>query len=187
MDVVEHFNQEHALIERSATVLAGYLNHLRQGGEEARHELLCLVTFFREVVDLGHHYKEEDLLFPELVRHGADWDGAPIADLRKEHDHERYLLRVLRQAALQTEAWSVEDRRHVIDVAGSFIEFQREHIEREASDVFPMVDRLLPAEARKSLADRLVAFDEEHKDARAISATVESLMARFVPEAVGNQ
>lgn len=159
MTPIEHFYQEHELLARVVDALELFVSHVEQGAHVERQDLVRFVTFFREFSDLGHHEKEESILIPAMVRSGCGWDDGPIAEIRKEHDHERYLMRSLRQVALQKDPWSEEARRRLINVSNGFIEFLRAHMLLEDRELLPKASVCLSAEAAAEVAGRLEAFD----------------------------
>jgi len=157
--------KEHRLIARVLDALEVYVDQLERAGDATdRHDLARFVTFFREFADLGHHEKEENVVFPEMVRAGFSWDDGILSDLRQEHNQERYLMRTLRHASLQKDLWSSEDLRHLVSVGRTFIEFQRAHMAKEDAELLPDLRNGLPEAVEKEMAKRLTRFDEVWAD-----------------------
>ena len=159
MNPADMFVKEHRLIGRVVDALEAYVEALNGGEGEHRHDLLAMVTFFREYADLCHHEKEESILLPFLNEHGFDWSDGPIDEIRKEHDHERYLMRAMRQAALQTGDWSKAERKRIVEVSRTFVEFMRNHVDKEEKILLPKL-RELPEAACEKLEKRLTRFDK---------------------------
>jgi hemerythrin-like domain-containing protein len=155
-----------ATLEREHLLLSGTLDALERWNETLlrtdtadRDDLARFVRVIGELADLAHHEKEEDILLPLLTRCGFDWETGPIKHVRTEHQHERYLCRVIAQAASQEDEWSEEDRRHLIASIDAYVAFQRRHMKQEDIVLYPAVDRLSP-EQQVELAAKLRAFDE---------------------------
>ena len=165
MEALQLLLQEHRLIAQMTDALERYVARVEQDEDPARHELGLLVTFFREFADMVHHEKEESILIPALVRSGMSWDWGPVDEIRKEHNLERYLMQSLRHASLQAKAWTPPDRRHLVDVARSFIEFLRDHMTKEERVLFPAIRSRLSDSARDDLAQRLERFDKAREAA----------------------
>lgn len=176
------------MITRVLDALEVYVAGLESAGDGAdRHDLARFVTFFREFADLGHHEKEENVLFPEMVRAGWSWDDGLLSDLRKEHNQERYLMRTLRHASLQKDLWSSEDLRHLVSVARTFIEFQRAHMAREDEELLPVV-RKLPDDVQQMISERLTHFDEAWADGGEgawLRGLAQDLVERYAPGHAG--
>lgn len=161
MDPFELLCEEHRLIASVTDAFERYAARAAQGEPVDRADLERFVVFFREFVDLGHHDKEETILAPALVRHGFHWDDGPIGRIRREHDHERYLMRSLRHAALQIGDWTEDDQRHWLAVAREFIAFLRAHAAREEQLLFPAAAERLSESERETLANDFARFDAQ--------------------------
>jgi hemerythrin-like domain-containing protein len=115
----------------------------------------------REFADKCHHAKEEDILFPEMVRHGVPETGCPIAALRQEHVRGRQLVTSL---AERTEAYARRGAGapdSLMAVIGDIGQLYSSHIWKEDNMVFPMVDRLFPAPDIEHLAQRFEQAEAE--------------------------
>ncbi len=182
MTAVDHFKEEHRLITRVVNAFARYVDAVEADGEVTRHDLTRFVGFFREFGDLGHHEKEEGILIPAMVRNGCSWDDGPVEDVRKEHHHERYLMRSLRHAALQRDPWSSDARRRVVDTARMYIQFMRNHVRLEEEQLFPSARQCLPADVGEELVRRLQRFDQEWNESGELTwlrQLAEELVARY--------
>ena len=160
VDPVALLLEDHRLIGQMTDILEHYTNQLEQHAEQGRSELVLLVTFFREFADLAHHEKEESILIPALVRAGMSWDAGPIEEVRKDHNLERYLMQSLRNASLQARQWSEHERRHLINIARSFIDFMRKHMVREEALLFPATRARLSPEGLAALGEQLSRFEQ---------------------------
>jgi hemerythrin-like domain-containing protein len=158
---------EHALLTKCLNALEVLANRLESSQDaRAQAELVAdlgaFVSFLNDFGEMFHHVKEEDVLLPALAHAGFAWDSGPLAHVRKDHDQERYLVRVLEQAASQEGGWSREDRRHAVATVRAFIEFLREHLRKEDETLVPAVAAKLSAEQTTAIDDELTAFDRSH-------------------------
>jgi hemerythrin-like domain-containing protein len=158
---LESLSREHQLIARTLTALEAFTEKLEESAPVDLADLTRFVAFFADYAEASHHVKEEDVLLPAMAKAGFDWDSGPVARIRADHDQERYLVRVLNQAAQQDSAWTEEARRHAIASLRAFIDYQRRHIEREETMLYPAAaERLTP----KQLAEvdaQLKHFDQD--------------------------
>jgi hemerythrin-like domain-containing protein len=183
MNPFDALRGEHALIRR---VLAGFTALVERavvGEEVIRRDLREFVVFFRDYVDLGHHDKEETILLPILVEQGFDWNDAPLKSVVGQHQHERYLMRVLSDAANQSSEWDAEDLRHFISIAHEFDAFLTAHMELEDVSLFAAAERSLPANAALELErafDNFEAARGTPDDRSAFIARVEQLVSRYL-------
>lgn len=160
MSGIDDLAREHRQIARVYDAFEAFVARIEQGEDVDRQDLARFVTFFREFVDLGHHEKEEGILIPALVEAGLGWDEGLIAGIRRDHDQERYLMRSLRHAAMKRDGWSTEDKRHLVSIARTLIDFGRAHVRMEDEGLFPALRSELTPDVAGEVARRLARFDE---------------------------
>jgi hemerythrin-like domain-containing protein len=154
--------REHALLGPLAEALANFASCMRSGEQELngeRTELEQFVRVFKDFADCVHHEKEESVLLPFLSRHGYPWSQGPLAEVRREHRQERYLIDVLCQAAACDDAWNPDDRRRIVATAVALAEFQRDHLLKENTLLLPSVVQRTSAAELEMLRAELAAFD----------------------------
>jgi hemerythrin-like domain-containing protein len=139
--------------------LATYAAAVARGGSADPADLGRFARFFREFADQLHHEKEVSILLPTLTRHGFRWDEGVLADVRRDHDQERYLIDVLCQVSERHTTWTEEDRRSIAATALALSDIQHVHLTRENEQLFPEVTRRLSADVMKHLSDELARFD----------------------------
>src|SRR5689334_20469488 len=127
MKVLESLRGEHRVIAGVLDALEEYCTRLEQDASASPVDLRRFTAWLADFAGIWHHGKEEELLMPALVQQGFGWDGAPLEDIRRDHEQEDYLLRVVEQAARQDGAWSAEDRRHAVRSIRALVDFERKH------------------------------------------------------------
>ncbi len=158
MATLDSLTQDHQLISEVLDALEVFVRRLAKERELDRDQLRRFTAFFLSFADVHHASKEEQVLFPALERHGARWDDGPLADARREHRQERYLMRTMAQLAAQDSTPDDEAIRHLTAELHEFIMSMRAHIQKEDYDVFPLVASLDEA-AQRELAAHLHQFD----------------------------
>lgn len=158
---------EHEVIMKVVNALGTMSNELAHGRAVDATRLREAVRFMREFADKCHHAKEEDILFPEMAKHGVPEAGCPLAALRREHVQGRQLVTVLAEGA---EAYARNEPQApdaLMAVINNIGHLYSSHIWKEDNMVFPMVDRLFSAEDIKRLAERFeqaeTELGEEHE------------------------
>ena len=141
-----------------------------------REDLERFTDFFRLFGDEYHAAKEETVLLPSLARSGVEWQHGALAQSRREHRQQRYLVRVLSQLAKQEDAYGPEALRRVASQARAFSTHMRAHLNMEDDRLFPLMDGLSP-EQREQLENALDAFDDSPLSADALSHARESVAA----------
>ena len=182
MTPFQYLGNEHRELTRMLAVLESMAEGVAAGATMDRDDLDVVMDYFREVGDMSHHDKEETLLVPALVRHNMDWFHGPLAELRRDHRQERYLMRSLRHAARQTRDWSEEDKRHFVSVARAYIDFMRAHFTKENEQWFVEAARRLPPEEQAALLRSFEKFDADMQalpDFAALKARALSLLDKY--------
>ncbi|MEZ4223687.1 MAG: hemerythrin domain-containing protein [Polyangiaceae bacterium] len=170
---------EHRVIARMLEVLHTLAQVIDRGEPFALDDVAETVHFFREFVDLGHHEKEESVLIPELTRAGVDWSSGALAEIRAEHNQERYLVRSLRHATLQHAEWTAEERKHFASIATEFVELQRKHLARENAEMIPLARQKLSADRVEAVRREFSNIDSTRR-ASGVDVDVDSLASRIL-------
>ena len=91
MRFMDELLREHELIEQVAGSLLTYADQFRDD-RAPREDGAALVHFFRTFAGKLHHGREEDVLFPALVKEAALPETGPIAALLEDHHQMAALL-----------------------------------------------------------------------------------------------
>jgi hemerythrin-like domain-containing protein len=183
--------REHRTIIRLSDALEAYAQRLTDGGRDASpDDLGRFAEVFRELVDLMHHEKEEAVLLPFVVEHGFDWDWGTVPEVRREHRQERYLIDVLCQASERAGIWSRDERRLIAATASALADFERQHLAKENTELFPSVLARLSPAAQVELNAKLERFDaqldQRDRNGRMLPIA-KALIARYAPGACAPQ
>ncbi len=139
-----------------------------------------VVDFMREFADRCHHAKEEQILFPEMVRKGVPETGCPIEGLFREHVRGRELVSALartNEAHAAGEAGAAEALRAAI---AGIQQLYPNHIWKEDQMVFPMAEKLFdPQETTKLAADFAAAERAIGAEHERHAAFADELMERL--------
>lgn len=116
------------------------------------------LLFHADYADGIHHDREEKLLFPALEQAGPLANG-PTAMLRQEHERGRAWRQRLASAV------AMADGLRVQAASAGFIDFQRQHIQKENQILFPLARQLLGPVTMAELQTAFAALDAEHAGA----------------------
>jgi hemerythrin-like domain-containing protein len=159
MKALQSLRDEHRVIAGVLDALERYGSRLEQDSSVSASDLRRFTAVLTEFAGIWHHGKEEELLMPVLVQRGLAWDESLLREIREDHEQEDYLLRVIEHAALQEGVLSAEDRRHAVRSIRAFVDFERMHIEKEETSLYPVAERLLSADALRSLDQRCNEYE----------------------------
>ena len=161
--------EEHKAVLHMLTVLEGLVARMGRGETPSADDLQKVVEFLRVFVDLCHHGKEEQLLFPAL-REVADADTQRLIDrLLDEHEEGRAHVAALAAVAgfapadgpaVQT-APACRPGEEAEYAMNGYIALLRPHIAAEQLTLFPTADKILPAEVQEELERGFALVEEE--------------------------
>ncbi len=173
LDVTQVMVEEHRLILRMIALLERNTELMEQGQFRDWQFFLDGVDFIRNYADRFHHAKEEDVLFAALVKNGMPAENSPVAAMLMAHDHGRALVRGLEEAAQKALAGEPGQIAVIARNARGYAELLRDHIDKEDSILYPLAERVLPAELRPDMV-------RAYQAATARDAELESRYRRLV-------
>lgn len=133
---------EHELIERSMAVLRQSLENFEAAVQE-QFQMRRALDFLLEFGDKMHNRKEEDVLFPLMVKRGLPARGGPISVMLTEHQTERTLLQRM-LAELAGLATAPAEMREAFRNDGlEYLKVRAEHIWKENDILYPMGRKVL--------------------------------------------
>jgi hemerythrin-like domain-containing protein len=157
MKATEQLIHEHEAVTLMLNVLRSASDKMLQNEVIPSGHLDDMVDFLKVFVDKCHHGKEENILFPELVKKGLSERSGPVAVMLAEHEQGRAIIR---EMTTGIEAYKNGDKdavRNITDSALSYIQLLTQHIYKENNILFKMADDLLSPEEQEEALKR---FDE---------------------------
>ncbi len=159
MKPTEILKEEHGGINLMFRILYEIVYTIK-GGDDPDFEVLGKsIEFLKVFADRCHHGKEEDLLFPALL-------GNPDAEKIIEGllvDHERgrsYVAGMESSLKKWKDGEKGAGERWIVFMEG-YLKLLREHIRREDEELWPLADRLLPAEKEATLIEEFEKVEVE--------------------------
>lgn len=133
--------EEHRVILRALDVLEAAVARLAAGGAVPAGWWPDLIRWLRTFADRTHHAKEEQVLFPAMIKAGVPSEGGPVAVMLEEHVQGRGLVQAMDAAG---PAGGVRPARE-------YVELLRQHIAKENDIVFPLADAVLEEPVQQAL------------------------------------
>ncbi|RJP78588.1 MAG: hemerythrin [Desulfobacteraceae bacterium] len=152
MDAINELRNEHQAILMTLSILERMIHRIKEvpEGQVVEH-LGRLVEFFKIFVDKCHHGKEEDLLFPALMKIGVSKHGGPIGVMLAEHDEGRGYIRELQAGLDQLKKGNPDSVGRIDQSAANYISLLRAHIEKEDTVLFPIAEANLSFDKQSQL------------------------------------
>jgi hemerythrin-like domain-containing protein len=146
MQATQVLSSEHRVIERVLDSLARATEAIESGVPVRPGFFLEAANFIRGFADGCHHVKEEKVLFTTMNANGVPVEGGPLGVMLNEHELGRKYTREMRQGAERWEAGEAAGSDQVVTAARNYILLLQQHIAKEDQILFPMADRVIPAD-----------------------------------------
>lgn len=147
-DAIDIIHRDHVNFDKVLTVLqdtADALSEAEGRATPAQLDLLCSIVYYiRTFPDRVHHPKEEQELFPLLLKRRPD-AAALITRLQAQHAEGEASVAALSAAVDKLEKCPEDGRAEVQVAAVAYVTFQRDHIGLEERELLPMARAALTA------------------------------------------
>jgi hemerythrin-like domain-containing protein len=158
---IEELEAEHRVIHKMVAGMSILADQL-EGGEAVDISLLeSIVVFLRTFADRCHHGKEENFLFPALIRRGVPSRGCPIGGLTMEHQKGRVMVGELADAIRDYAAGEPPAREDLVKSLRALVAFYPNHIWKEDYLLFPLAGKVLTPEDQQELMNKFETVERE--------------------------
>ena len=124
-----------------------------------------IVDTIRNFADGLHHAKEENLLFPLLIKKGFSATQGPVAVMLHEHVMGRDFVKGISEGIALYKVGDKTALRDIYRNMQGYAELLRNHISKENNILFPMADRVL-SEAEQEEPDGKSPFQSREGQKR---------------------
>lgn len=143
----EILKQEHRTIEKALILIDSSVRKIAQNNITIPKDIFTkLIDFVRNFADGCHHAKEEDILFPFLVKKGLPKDEGPVGVMLSEHTQGREFIRKFQFHVDEFYGGKKEEYTALQNYALSYTDLLRQHIFKEDNILFPLTDKILSKE-----------------------------------------
>ncbi len=158
---IEMLKREHEIIIRLIDGLGRVRNALERDETVPPKVLYQAVAFMHDFADRRHHAKEEDMLFPAMVRAGVPDQGGPIAVMKAEHDQGRAAVMALERATDAYVERGPAEHDAIISAIANITTLYTDHIFKEDNILYPMAESALSTDDMAELATAFARIEEE--------------------------
>lgn len=154
---IQDLYEEHSAIVQMLAIMEKFASRLKNGDNIKREYLEKIVEFLRIFADKCHHGKEENILFPELLKNPANEKA--VNELLGEHKTGRDMIRGIAESVEKCSAGN-PDAWHIAVNMHAYSQLLKEHIRKEGK-LFPRVDKELSAEVQEEIEERFEKLEKE--------------------------
>jgi hemerythrin-like domain-containing protein len=162
MNPIDELKAEHRGIENAMAILEIIAERLVAGeNSSVVRDAEALLDFFRTFVDICHHGKEENGLFPALERVGVSRRDGPIGVMLNEHGQGRAYIREMARALKDHAAGRPQAAERFERHSGEYIDLLQRHIEKEDRVLFSMAAERLTTDHTSRLEQLFEQIERE--------------------------
>ncbi len=139
--------RDHDLIEKVVKSMETTIGLLRDGKTVPESILMPVIDFTKNFMDVCHHSKEENSLFPALEKAGMPTTMGPIAMMLMEHEMSRQYSKKM-EASAETYLKTGDATQLIADM-NEYSEHITQHLWKENNRLFMMAEARLQYVAEK--------------------------------------
>lgn len=159
MKATQQLKDEHEGVRLMLRILGAVSRQLDSEGHVQNEHFEGILEFLKVFVDKCHHGKEEEFLFPALVKVGIPQDG-PIAVMLFEHEMGRKYIRVMTDSFERYKLNDASAASAIAQNAQDYIALLTDHIDKENNILFAMADDRLSEKAQEELLEGFEKIEE---------------------------
>ena len=139
--------RDHDLIEKVVKSMETTIGLLRDGKTVPESILMPVIDFTKNFMDVCHHSKEENSLFPALEKAGMPTTMGPIAMMLMEHEITQKLANKMEESAKKY--IDSGDQKQLVSDMIEYVEHVSQHLWKENHRLFMMADMHLMGHSDK--------------------------------------
>lgn len=161
MKATQQLKDEHEGIKLMLRIMEKIAMGVEQGKELNTAHYERIIDFLKGFADKCHHGKEEDILFPELERHGIPNEGGPVGVMLNEHVKGREYIKALADALEEYKAGNKSAAKGIVEASTGYVLLLRNHIEKENNVLFTMADKVLDEKEQSEIYEAFERLEVE--------------------------
>jgi len=145
---------EHEIILEAIEIAKGLRDSIEKP-EAYERKTSELISFFREYADKYHHYKEEEVLFPEMIKANELLESGVVKEMLDNHVDFREMIREVESF---TNSKNYEQAQNTLE---AYVEALSDHIAVENEEVFEIATTLFNEKELENIFFRFKDIDLE--------------------------
>lgn len=146
--------KEHEIILDAANV-AKQLRIIIDNPDLYEKQVFELLSFFKKYADQYHHHKEEEVLFPEMIKANELLESGVIQEMFENHEDFRELIEEIKQSTKSKDYQNAQNKLE------QYIDALIDHIAVENEEVFEIAKTLFSSEELENIYFKFKDIDRE--------------------------
>ncbi len=151
----KNLENDHVSILRLIEVI----EHIAKSEDPDIEHLEEVVHIIRNFADGTHHAKEENMLFPLLVKKGFSMDNGPVAVMLMEHEQGRKFVRNTSEHIADFKNGNTGAMTYIRQNISAYADLLKSHIAKENNVLFRMADKYLTQDEQLTLLAEFTELD----------------------------
>ena len=161
MKATEQLMEEHEGIKLMLSIIESFNIKALADDEINVEHLESMIDFIKTFADKCHHGKEEEVLFPAMVKAGMSYEGGPVAVMLMEHDQGRAFVKGLTESFNSYKSGDKTALKGIVDNSTGYIHLLRNHIDKENNILFRMADQIIDPSLHEGIYDAFKRIEIE--------------------------
>jgi hemerythrin-like domain-containing protein len=160
---IEMLYGEHEIIQSAVSLTRNLKNIVTKNPEDFEAITRKLLEFFKGFADEYHHYKEEQILFPEMAKKNELLAEGIIKEMNDNHEEFRQMLHNI--------ATYLDSKNYAkaLSELESYSDMLLDHIAVENEEVFQVSESLFSNDELEKIGFRFQDIDRDFGNARKVS------------------
>ena len=151
MNAINLIFDEHKLLMK-AIETTKYFQTI-EDNEQYHKSMNDIILFFRNFSESYHHPKEENILYPMLLKHASNIDPVFIHEICDNHEDFKSLMAQIENAFI------IYDYSLMRRLIGEYIIYLEEHIKKENKMILKLVPEILSKEELETVGNEFEKLD----------------------------
>lgn len=155
---IEDLKNEHGGILVMLDIMKIVAKRLKDRGDVQKEHLEKIAEFLSNFADRCHHGKEEDILFPEVIKDISNL--FMVNELLGEHKSGRDYIHGIIESIKYYKTGNPDAFHIAVNMEG-YIYLLREHIRKESISLFPIAERQIPDDVQSLMEKKFEALERD--------------------------
>ena len=134
-----------------------------------------VISLIRNFADGFHHAKEENILFPAMIKKGFSKENGPIAVMLNDHDQGRNFVKGMVNGLQLFKGGDEKALKEVYENMTDYGNLLQSHISKENNVLFKMADKALSQKEQEQLLQEFSEIEKNSPYATNISKYIEEI------------
>jgi hemerythrin-like domain-containing protein len=158
--LLEKLHRDHKNLDRLLDLLSAQLDALFAGKESDFDLKIELLDYIEHYAEQHHHPTEDEINKVAFAKPAMQEHGALYERINREHEALLGMARLFRETLEGIMQGEVMRREEVETRGREFIALQRQHIDLEEHEIFPLVEKVLSEKEWEKLEQKIPHMDD---------------------------